>query len=82
MSDFAYDEGIKGDNRSCKAENFLPLNNALCSFVFLPSAQSWVTSAPFPLNASEIRFPAIAAPPVEDKSDMERIFRKLSIQCI
>ena len=32
-----------------------------------------MTSAPLVLNASEIRFPAIAAPPVEDKSDMERI---------
>ena len=32
-----------------------------------------MTSAPLVLNASEIRFPAIAAPPVEVKSDMERI---------
>ena len=32
-----------------------------------------MTSAPLVVNASEIRFPAIAAPPVEDKSDMERI---------
>ena len=32
-----------------------------------------MTSAPMVLNASEIRFPAIEAPPVEDKSDMERI---------
>jgi hypothetical protein len=41
-----------------------------------------MTSATLVLNASEIRFPAIAAPPVEDKSDMERIFRILSIQLI
>jgi len=41
-----------------------------------------MTSAPFLLKASEIRFPAIAAPPVVDKSDMDRILRILSIHRI
>ena len=74
LSDFIFEAEAKRDNRSCKVENFLPENSALCSFVFLPSEESWMTSAPLVLKASEIRFPAIAAPPVEDKSDMERIF--------
>jgi len=71
--DFAFEAETRGDNRSCKAENFLPLKSAFCSSVFLPSEESWMTSAPLVLKASEIRFPAIAAPPVAQKSDKTKI---------
>jgi hypothetical protein len=67
-------EEISGDNRLHKAENFLPVNSAFCSFEFRPSEESWMTSEPLVLKASEMRFPAIAAPPVSQKSDKTKIF--------
>ena len=73
LSDFAFVEEIRGERRLYKAENFLPLNSTLCLFVFLPSEESWMTSAPFVFKAYEMRYPAIAAPPLEHESDKTKI---------
>ena len=79
LSDFAIRFEKKGERILSKEENFLPLRRTLFSFEILPSEESCTTSTPFDLNVSEIRFPAIAAPPLEDKSVNERIFNKKSI---
>ena len=76
LSDFAIRSEIRGEKRLSKEVNFFPLRRTLFSFEILPSEESCTTTAPFAFNVSVMRFPAIEAPPIEDRSVNERIFNK------